>query len=135
MISALKAVGRVDKNVKARCAAQRHVRKVHDRVHADLYANKVRIGSKAHSAARRAICKNRNAVVGRLCDVLGKTYKSLLIFIVVKTVYAKRLAANIVKRNAVLVKNAFYAKVFVDLGYTNVKEFGGIIDWPYEVVK
>ena len=23
----------------------------------------------------------------------------------------------------------------VNLGYTNVKEFGGIIDWPYEVVK
>ena len=23
----------------------------------------------------------------------------------------------------------------VGLGYTNVKEFGGIIDWPYEVVK
>ena len=23
----------------------------------------------------------------------------------------------------------------VELGYTNVKEFGGIIDWPYEVVK
>ena len=22
-----------------------------------------------------------------------------------------------------------------ELGYTNVKEFGGIIDWPYEVVK
>ncbi len=22
----------------------------------------------------------------------------------------------------------------VDLGYTNVKEFGGIIDWPYEIV-
>ena len=21
------------------------------------------------------------------------------------------------------------------LGYTNVKEFGGIIDWPYETVK
>ena len=21
------------------------------------------------------------------------------------------------------------------LGYTNVKEFGGIIDWPYEIVK
>ena len=21
----------------------------------------------------------------------------------------------------------------VDLGYTNIKEFGGIIDWPYEV--
>ena len=23
----------------------------------------------------------------------------------------------------------------VNLGYTNVKEFGGIIEWPYEVVK
>lgn len=23
----------------------------------------------------------------------------------------------------------------VSLGYTNVKEFGGIIDWPYEIVK
>ena len=23
----------------------------------------------------------------------------------------------------------------VRLGYTNVKEFGGIIEWPYEVVK
>lgn len=27
------------------------------------------------------------------------------------------------------------AQALVDLGYTNVKEFGGIIDWPYEVVK
>ncbi len=25
--------------------------------------------------------------------------------------------------------------VLVELGYTNVKEFGGIIDWPYDVVK
>ena len=23
----------------------------------------------------------------------------------------------------------------VNLGYTNVKEFGGIIDWPYDIVK
>lgn len=23
----------------------------------------------------------------------------------------------------------------VNLGYPNVKEFGGIIDWPYEIVK
>lgn len=23
----------------------------------------------------------------------------------------------------------------VNLGYTNVKEFGGIIDWPYEIVR
>ena len=25
------------------------------------------------------------------------------------------------------------AEILVELGYTNVKEFGGIIDWPYEV--
>ena len=25
------------------------------------------------------------------------------------------------------------AEVLVELGYTNIKEFGGIIDWPYEV--
>lgn len=25
------------------------------------------------------------------------------------------------------------AESLVDLGYTNIKEFGGIIDWPYEV--
>lgn len=27
------------------------------------------------------------------------------------------------------------AEALIKLGYTNVKEFGGIIDWPYEVVK
>ncbi len=27
------------------------------------------------------------------------------------------------------------AEALVSLGYTNVKEFGGIIDWPYGVVK
>lgn len=27
------------------------------------------------------------------------------------------------------------AQSLADLGYTNVKEFGGIIDWPYEVEK
>ena len=25
------------------------------------------------------------------------------------------------------------AEALVELGYTNVREFGGIIDWPYEV--
>ena len=25
------------------------------------------------------------------------------------------------------------AEAWVELGYTNIKEFGGIIDWPYEV--
>jgi rhodanese-related sulfurtransferase len=27
------------------------------------------------------------------------------------------------------------AQALADLGYTNVKEFGGIIDWPYEIIK
>lgn len=26
------------------------------------------------------------------------------------------------------------AKALVKMGYTNVKDFGGIIDWPYEIV-
>ena len=25
------------------------------------------------------------------------------------------------------------AEALVELGYTNIKEFGGIIDWPYDV--
>lgn len=27
------------------------------------------------------------------------------------------------------------SEALVELGYTNVKEFGGIIDWPYEIVE
>ena len=27
------------------------------------------------------------------------------------------------------------ADILAKLGYTNIKEFGGIIDWPYEIVK
>ena len=27
------------------------------------------------------------------------------------------------------------AEALCELGYTNVKEFGGIIDWPYEITK
>ena len=27
------------------------------------------------------------------------------------------------------------SEVLAELGYTNVKEFGGIIDWPYEVTE
>lgn len=29
-------------------------------------------------------------------------------------------------------KNA--AQILAELGYTNIREFGGIIDWPYETV-
>ena len=28
--------------------------------------------------------------------------------------------------------NITAAEALVELGYTNIKEFGGIIDWPYE---
>jgi len=27
------------------------------------------------------------------------------------------------------------AEALVELGYSNIKEFGGIIDWPYEIEK
>ena len=27
------------------------------------------------------------------------------------------------------------AEILVELGYTNIKELGGILDWPYEVEK
>ena len=27
------------------------------------------------------------------------------------------------------------AQSLADLGYTNIREFGGILDWPYEVVQ
>ncbi len=29
--------------------------------------------------------------------------------------------------------NITAAEILVELGYTNIREFGGIIDWPYEV--
>lgn len=45
------------------------------------------------------------------------------------------------KNNQILVycrsgrRSKIAAESLVKLGYTNVKEFGGIIDWPYEMVK
>ncbi|MBV1756544.1 MAG: rhodanese-like domain-containing protein [Dethiosulfatibacter sp.] len=27
------------------------------------------------------------------------------------------------------------SKILIDMGYTNVMDFGGILDWPYEIVK
>ncbi len=32
-------------------------------------------------------------------------------------------------------RSAESAKILVDMGYINVYDFGGIIDWPYEIVK
>ena len=39
-------------------------------------------------------------------------------------------------KSEVATKEALYVvEALVKLGYTNVKEFGGIIDWEYEIVK
>lgn len=32
-------------------------------------------------------------------------------------------------------RSKIVAEALVKLGYTNIKEFGGIIDWPYEIEK
>ena len=32
-------------------------------------------------------------------------------------------------------RSAIAAESLTEMGYTNIKDFGGIIDWPYEVVK
>ena len=32
-------------------------------------------------------------------------------------------------------RSALAARTLVDLGYTNVYDFGGIDDWPYEIIK
>lgn len=32
-------------------------------------------------------------------------------------------------------RSAAAAKVLIEMGYTNIMDFGGIKDWPYEIVK
>ena len=32
-------------------------------------------------------------------------------------------------------RSKIVAEALVELGYTNIREFGGIIDWPYEVTE
>ena len=32
-------------------------------------------------------------------------------------------------------RSATAARTLIDMGYTNVYDFGGIIDWPYDIVK
>ena len=53
----------------------------------------------------------------KLCDML--TDKNKLILVYCRSGRRSKIAAE----------------ALVTLGYTNTKEFGGIIDWPYEVVK
>ena len=55
---------------------------------------------------------------------------------------AERAAAELPDKNALILvycrsgrRSANAANALVGLGYTNVYDFGGIIDWPYETVK
>ena len=55
---------------------------------------------------------------------------------------AKRAESELPHKNALILvycrsgrRSKIASQALVDLGYTNVKEFGGIIDWPYEIVK
>lgn len=55
---------------------------------------------------------------------------------------ANRAEQTIADKNALILvycrsgrRSKIACEELVNLGYTNVKEFGGIIDWPYEIVK
>lgn len=55
---------------------------------------------------------------------------------------AKRAEKEIPNKNAIVLvycrsgrRSKIASEELVKLGYTNVKEFGGIIDWPYGTVK
>ena len=55
---------------------------------------------------------------------------------------AQRAEKELPDKNALILvycrsgrRSKIASEELVGLGYTNVKEFGGIIDWPYEVVK
>lgn len=55
---------------------------------------------------------------------------------------ASRAEAELPDKNALILvycrsgrRSKIASQELVKLGYTNVKEFGGIIDWPYDVVK
>ena len=51
---------------------------------------------------------------------------------------AERAEKELPDKNALILvycRSKIASEELVKLGYTKVKEFGGIIDWPYEVVK
>ncbi len=55
---------------------------------------------------------------------------------------AERAEKELPERDALILvycrsgrRSKIASEELVKLGYTNIKEFGGIIDWPYEVVK
>ena len=55
---------------------------------------------------------------------------------------AQRAEKELPQKNALILvycrsgrRSKIASEELVKLGYTNVKEFGGIIDWPYEIVK
>ena len=55
---------------------------------------------------------------------------------------AERAESELLDKNQLILvycrsgrRSKIAAQALVDLGYTNVKEFGGIIDWKYDTVK
>ena len=55
---------------------------------------------------------------------------------------AEKADAMLTDRNQLLLvycrsgrRSKIAAQTLVELGYTNIREFGGIIDWPYEIEK
>ena len=53
---------------------------------------------------------------------------------------ASRAEAELTDKNQLILvycrsgrRSKLAAEALVELGYTNIREFGGIIDWPYEV--
>ena len=55
---------------------------------------------------------------------------------------AQRAESELLDKNQLILvycrsgrRSKIAAQALVDLGYTNVKEFGGIIDWKYDTVK
>lgn len=55
---------------------------------------------------------------------------------------AEKAEVELTDKNALILvycrsgrRSKIASEELVKLGYTNVKEFGGIIDWPYETVK
>ena len=78
------------------------------------------------------------AMVDEINDEVDDTLEDYSDLIITRSLAGKELPN---KEQLILVycrsgrRSKIAATELVKLGYTNVKEFGGIIDWPYEVVK
>ena len=70
-------------------------------------------------------------------EIMDGATDFLLIDVREKEEYAGSLLAD--KQQTILIycrsgrRSAIAARTLSDLGYTDVKDFGGIIDWPYDI--